>query len=112
MAAEPGFPWQAPSRDPEKEGVTIPEQNAKNIRPEEQQREEVSASPVKTTPPLQDTQLRNQSNLVYGKAHRGSGRGPPRVSYTIPAPPSASGTSKPTSPLPVRTVPRKSCFGD
>jgi hypothetical protein len=108
MATEPGFPWQAPSRDPEKEGVTIPDPKAQAIRAEDQEREAVATSPVKATAAAHDTQPRKHSNSTHGRSHRGSVKGPPKVNYSIPVPPPDLSNSKPTSPLPVRTIPRKS----
>jgi hypothetical protein len=88
----------------------MPGQDTNNVQPEEKKREEaVSTSPVKTTTSHHDTQPRKQSNSVHGKAHRNSVKGPPRVNYSIPMPPSDSNATKPTSPLPVRTIPRESC---
>ena len=105
MATQPGFPWAAPSRDPEKEGVTNPEQKKNTIpaHSEEEKRDEVKASISN-----HDSQPRKHSHSVRGRPHRASIKGPPRVSFAIPNLPTAPVSSKPTSPLPVRTIPRKS----
>jgi hypothetical protein len=108
MAGEAGFPWQAPSRDPEKETVIIPEQQAGNLRAEGRKHEDAPASPDKTTTAKQDIQPRKHSNSLHGRPHRGSVKGPPRVNYSGFNASSDPITSKPTSPLPVRTIPRKS----
>lgn len=107
MAAEPGFPWQALPSDPEKGPVIVPLQNGTTAQPDKKKRDEVSTSPVKTATSQQSTQHRHHSNSLHGRPHRGSIKGPPRVSYAIPNHPPDSTISKATSPLPVRTIPGK-----
>ncbi|KIW73645.1 hypothetical protein PV04_01744 [Phialophora macrospora] len=105
MAGEAGFPWQAPSRDLEKETVIIPEQQGGDLRAEGVKHEDAPASPIKTTTSQQNTQPIKNSNSLHGKPHRGSVKGPPRVNYSVVNASSDPITPKPTSPLPVRTIP-------
>ncbi|KAJ9608250.1 hypothetical protein H2200_007238 [Cladophialophora chaetospira] len=105
MATEGGFPWQAPSRDPEKEAVIVPLQNGNTAQPDQKKREDAPTSPVKTSILQHSTHPRNHSNSIHGKPHRNSVKGPPRVSYIIPNHPIEPVISKATSPLPVRTIP-------
>ncbi|ETI27907.1 hypothetical protein G647_00356 [Cladophialophora carrionii CBS 160.54] len=105
MADEAGFPWQAPSRDPEKEAVVTAEQQVNNVRPDGMKGQEAPASPVKITTAQQNIQPRKHNNSLHGRPHSGSVKGPPRVNHSILTAPSDPITSKPTSPLPVRTIP-------
>ncbi|KIW24706.1 uncharacterized protein PV07_10406 [Cladophialophora immunda] len=104
MAAEGGFPWQAPSRDPEKAAMIMPDRNKVPPPPSiEQERE--PTSPTKTVALHQQSQPRKNINL-QGKHRHVVVKGPPRVGLTSALhAPSDSVRAKPTSPLPVRTIP-------
>ncbi len=108
MAVEPGFPWQAPAREPEKDAAGIPVPITTTSQAQEKKQEVLPASPVKTNAAHQNDQSRKHSNSLHGRAHRGSLKAPPRVNYSVPNPPPESIASKPNSVLPVRTIPRKS----
>ncbi|KIY00497.1 uncharacterized protein Z520_04182 [Fonsecaea multimorphosa CBS 102226] len=104
MAVEAGFPWQAPSRDPEKTEMVLPEST--NVPPPHSIKQEAEpTSPTKTAAPHQHSQLWKNSNS-QGKHRHGSAKGPLRTGITTAFnTPSESARAKLTSPLPVRTIP-------
>ncbi|OAP58326.1 hypothetical protein AYL99_07416 [Fonsecaea erecta] len=104
MAAEAGFPWQAPSRDPEKPSIIIPE-NHNVAPPHPTKQEQVPTSPTTTAALHQQSQPRKNIN-TQGKHRHGSIKAPPRAGITTALnTPSDSARVKQTSPLPVRTIP-------
>jgi len=105
--AEPGFPWSAQSRDPEKEG-TLPAIDSNVPHSEENKQDSVSSAGNRNNPATQHPQPRKTSN-PQSKRRDGSLKGPQRA-----IPPATTGlvdsttsksTKKPATPLPVRTIP-------
>ncbi|KIW78751.1 hypothetical protein Z517_08590 [Fonsecaea pedrosoi CBS 271.37] len=102
MATEAGFPWQAPSRDPEKAALPVPD---RNTVPQPTTQEGEPTSPTKTAALQQQSQPRKNINS-QGKHRHAVTRGPPRAGLsTALSTQSEPARAKPTSPLPVRTIP-------
>ncbi|EXJ72749.1 uncharacterized protein A1O5_03896 [Cladophialophora psammophila CBS 110553] len=104
MAAEAGFPWQAPSRDPKKTSMVMPKRsNAPPPQSTKQERE--PTSPTKTAALHPQSQPRKHIHQ-QGKHQHAAVKGPLRFSLpTTLNTPSEPVRPKPTSPLPVRTIP-------
>ncbi|KAK5444305.1 hypothetical protein LTS15_010420 [Exophiala xenobiotica] len=102
--ADPGFPWSADSRDPEKGGI-LPAIQPNIPRSEENRQDSVATAGNRNNSATQRSQPRKPSN-PQSRRRDGSLKGAQRtippaiVDSTTP-----KSTPKPTTPLPVRTIP-------
>ncbi|KIX05736.1 uncharacterized protein Z518_03708 [Rhinocladiella mackenziei CBS 650.93] len=100
-----GFPWNAQSQEPEKDLALSEENNDRAIsRLEEIKQGEAPSSATRNHSSSQTPQPKRQ-NSAPGKHRNGSLKGSARGKLPAFNVPPDSGTSKATSPLPVRTIP-------
>ncbi|EXJ89287.1 hypothetical protein A1O3_02353 [Capronia epimyces CBS 606.96] len=104
---QPGFPWNSQARDNEKELIIIPEESRATAGPDVGKPGDLPKS-EKNASPTEHSQQRKPS-IGHGKRWNGSSKAPPRVKTPVlrSLSDTTTSTSKPKSPLPVRTIPRE-----